>query len=141
MTIKTLTWETDLIAYLRSVSKTPFSWEKHNCFTFTNNAIEAMTGRNFMREFIGDCVDVCTDEKTAGEYLKSKGYKSHIHFFEKHFDARPSTLSMFRGDVAAARDLNGRAALGICQGDKLYMAGENGVSTISANFAKKAFAI
>ena len=134
-------WEVELTSYLRSVARKPFCWRKHNCFIFAVDAIEAMTGVNYGKQILGEYVDICHDQQSAREYLITKGYKSHVHMIAKNFTPRPSVLNMFRGDLSVMRDLNGDAALGICQGEKVYMAGPVGLMTIPAQHVRKAFIV
>lgn len=48
--MKTEGWEIRLSQYLESCASRPFSWGSFDCCQFANEALEATTGRNFMRE-------------------------------------------------------------------------------------------
>ena len=130
-------WESRLLTYIRSVRSKPFVWGRHDCFIFSCSAIEAMTGIDLYSEAVGKY----TDEKTAKQFCKDNGYKSHTHYLSKHFKYRPSVLSAMRGDVVIMKSLTGGGALGICQGASAYGIGEAGIYAVPLDNVRKVFEI
>ena len=131
-----------LFNYLRSVNSKEFKLGKFDCFKFTNDAVIAMTGKDYM-------VDIT-------EY---KDYKSAIRILKKFGSVEKAVTSKLgkpisnlllaqRGDVvmfeheSIPREQSYlKQALGICGGLNIYCCTKKGLVEISMDNAKKVWKI
>lgn len=91
---------------------------------FANNCMIAMTGNNFMSEFVGKY----NDQASAGEALRKYGAGHLYHTMLRKFGkARHISLAK-RGDIVYknGKGLSG-PSLGICFGDISYFVGDDGL--------------
>ena len=127
-----------LFSYLQSVDSKEFKLGKFDCFKFANDAVIAMTGKDYM-------VDIT-------EY---KDYKSAIRIVKKFGSVekavtaklgKPMTNLLFaqRGDVVMfehesipSEQSYLKQAIGICGGLNIYCCTTKGVVEISMDNAKK----
>lgn len=131
-------WQKRLTAYLRSVSKKPFEWGEHDCFIFSMNCVKAMTG--FDEPLI--CVGKYDSEESGKQLIKTHGFKSHIHYIAKTFKTRPGgKFSAMRGDLVLMRGVQGVGALGICQGERIYSVGNDGIESAPLENVRKVFKV
>jgi hypothetical protein len=127
-------WQQRLKDYLRSIARTPFYIGRHDCATFTAAAVEAMTGRDYMRGFRG--------YRTIEEGLRNaqaKGFADHIAVVAASFDEVSPSFAQV-GDIAVVDGIGGDA-LGIVQGANVYTIGATGLGIVPITAIKRAFRV
>lgn len=108
-------WQPRLTQYLNSVVKAPFEEGVHDCALFFAGCVEAMTGRDLAAEWRGRY----TTTRGGLRVLRKSGYADHLAVAEAHFE--PRAVAMLRpGDGAAVQTEEG-PALGIVQGERIYV--------------------
>lgn len=113
-------WRPRLTAYLADVAREPFVMGKHDCALFAAGAVKAMTGRDIARGFRGYRTLAAGIRKA-----RKKGFDDHIAIFADRFEDVPVSYAQV-GDVAVVEAEEG-PALGIVQGEHIYMAGPAGI--------------
>lgn len=63
-----------LAHYINSVRNKPFDWGKHDCLTFANSAIKAMTGDYVFNDWLGDYDGPQSAYKHYRGLLTDQGY-------------------------------------------------------------------
>lgn len=109
-----------LMAYIEAVRSHPFEWGEHDCCQFAAGAVEAMTGQNPMKEFIGRYSDV----ETARAALREIGAGTLYHTMLTKFGAPLHPAMGRRGDIAYA--IHDGPTLGVCLGADCAFVGEQG---------------
>lgn len=137
MTNKQRGWENRLIAYIGGCAKSPFRPGRLDCSLFAGGAVKAMTGEDYTKDFRGKYKKIETGQKL----LKSKGFNDHIEYVASIFEEHPSPLFARRGDIAVVTDMNGFPALGIVQGENIYVMELNGIGLRPLTEAKRAFIV
>lgn len=128
-------WENRLIAYLRQCGDAPFRPGKLDCAKFASGACKAMTGEDILCD-----INYRTIESGLKQ-LQKMGYADHIEYFALHYPERASILMAQRGDLVAIEDDGGNLALGVVQGEMVYVMGLTGLGLLPLTKAKKAFAV
>lgn len=137
MTLKKAGWEGRLIKYLSECAATSFRPGRLDCALFAGGAIKAMT------EFdptVGMRGKYSTIE-TAMKKLNKMGYADHVEYAASMFEDHPAPLFAQRGDLAVVEDMNGFPALGIVQGEFIYVMELNGIGLRPLTDATRAFKI
>ncbi len=127
-------WQQRLKDYLRSIAREPFYIGRHDCATFTAAAVEAMTGRDYMRGFRG--------YRTVAEGLRmvqAKGFLDHIDYVASIFEEVAPSFAQV-GDIAVVEGIGGDA-LGIVQGANVYNIGAAGLGIVPLTAVKRAFRV
>lgn len=124
-------WEHRLNEFLKSVG--PFEWGSNDCCMFAVNAVEAMTGIDHGKPYVG--------YKTAlgaARRLEKFGGVEGIATIEL---GEPKSIKMAkRGDVVSVE--NGKnIILGICVGVKIAAVSEDGLTFFSMSVAKNAWSV
>lgn len=127
-------WRPRLTAYLAGVSRTPFEYGKHDCALFAAGAVEAMTGEDVARGFRG-----YRTLKAGVKKARAKGFRDHVEIFAKRFDEVPVAMAQV-GDVAIVPGDDG-LAVGIVQGEQIYVAAPRGIGLVPLLTAKQAFRV
>ena len=137
MTLKLLGWERNLIEYLREVSAQSFRPGELDCAMFFGGAMLAMTGRDYLEPWKGKYRTI----EQAMEMLSEKGFADHIEYVASYLPELPSPLMAQRGDCAVVRDVEGNPALGVVQGENIYVMTLNGLSMTKLETAIRAFRV
>jgi len=128
-------WLECLNKYLGGVFDKPFEWGVHDCCIFCNECVKAMTGEDFMTEFVD-----YSNETTAKKALNGTTLYMTI---KKKFGKPVPTAMARRGDLMYKKFDTG-PALGICVGrDALFVGyeGKDGLVTVPTLDCEKAFRV
>ena len=133
-------WEERLNNYIDSVRHDSFAWGIHDCFTFTNEAVRAMTGEGYGDDW-------------AGRYLTKTGKPRTLRMMQAEYDfgtlagALDSRLERLcgpsypRGSIVTCRGLaeNNTTghALGISVGAKSVFVGADGLQFIPSDLCER----
>lgn len=137
MTKKTNGWENRLVEYLSDCASSPFRPGKLDCGLFFSGAVEVMTGEVIDKKLRGKYRSL----KKAYEILNGMGFENHVEYVASLYSERPCILHAVRGDGAEVVDMDGNAALGVVQGEHIYVIGLNGLGTVPLTDAKRIFAV
>lgn len=127
-------WRLQLRDYLRAVRQAPFDWAGHNCALFVAGAVARMTGQDFAAPYRRR-----RSAATALRALRADGFADHVAYAAHCLpevapsDARP-------GDVAVVPVPDG-LALGIVQGDWVYLVGPQGLQEVPRMQMVRAFRV
>ena len=113
--IRLSNWYSRLASYIDAVQAVPFAYGQFDCTLFASGAVEAMTGVNLHKDFIGKY-----KTKSAGlRKLKAMGIDDHIAFAATLFvEIHPSIAQV--GDIAVV-EAGGGYGLGVVQGSRVYV--------------------
>jgi hypothetical protein len=130
-------WEKRLASYVSDCATMPFRPGKMDCGLFFMGGMEAMTGRDISKPFRGKYRTI----KKAMEIARSLGCDDHVEYVASILEERPSPLMAQVGDCAVVDDVNGSPALGIVQGEHIYVMGLNGIGIVPLTEAKRVFIV
>lgn len=137
MTKKTPGWEKRLVAYVAQCATQPFRPGKLDCGLFFGGGYEAMTGEVIDAPFRGNYRTI----EGAMEIAEGLGVPNHVEYVASILETRPSALLAQRGDGAVVTDMDGNEALGIVQGENIYVMGLHGIGVVPLTAATRAFII
>jgi hypothetical protein len=123
-------WEKRLNDYLNTVG--PFEWGANDCCLFAANAVMAMTGEDYAKEYRG-----YKTAKGALGKLKDLGVEGVA---TKALGESKPPLFAQRGDVVAVKT-NEEIALGICIGAKIAAVGQDGLVMLPMSQAIQAWSV
>ena len=125
-------WLSALHAHLESVRATPFGYGTNDCALFTAGAVAAMTGEDPAAAFRGKY-----RTRIGGlRKIRAAGYADQIDFVAKNFrEIQPAFASV--GDVVVLNV----GALGVHVGDRVAVAGADGLSFCPVADVARAFSI
>jgi hypothetical protein len=128
-------WRTQLARYLAEAARIPFVEGRHDCALFAAGAIRAMTGEDLAAPFRGRY------RTTRGglRVLRRAGYRDHLDLAVAHLDEVPPAFAHV-GDIAAVPGDDG-PALGVVQGERIYVLRPEGLSTVSRLLATRAWRV
>ena len=128
-------WRQRLVAYLAEAHRLPYVEGEHDCALFTASAVHAMTGVDYAAPYRGRY----TTTRGGIRILRKDGFKDHIALAAHHLKEKPVSFAV-PGDVAVA-DADDGQALGIVQGENVYVLGLNGLWNLSLLSAVKCFEV
>ena len=128
-------WRPRLIAYLHEVAHKPFVEGQHDCALFAAGAVQAMTGTDLAAEWRG-----YSSTREGIKALISSGYKSHVDIVASMFDEVAPALAQ-PGDIAAVQLDDDIPALGVVQGERIYVVGPDRLLSIPRRSAIRAFEV
>lgn len=129
-------WRTALTDYVQSVAGEPFEPGKHDCALFVAGAIKAMTGEDLAAAYRGKYSTITRGKRK----LRKDGFDDHVAMAASLFEEVAVSHAMV-GDVASI-EVDGGAALGIVQGDRVYFVSpQGGIGTASLLEAQRAFRV
>ena len=134
---KTTGWEGRLIAYIRDQSGKPFRPGRLDCGLFFAGAVKAMTGADIAKPFRGKYRTIDAAQAIA----QGLGHENHVEYVASLYPELGSPLFAQRGDGAVLEDIAGAPALGIVQGEMIYVMGLAGLAMAPLTVAKRAFRI
>jgi hypothetical protein len=94
------------------LQKNQFDWKTNNCGLFVGRMLEFLYKKNFVRDFIGKCLD----EKTSFKLIEEKGGWHNVLTSAGFVKRQDKTL--FPGDVVISEN-----AIGISDGFNGFFAG------------------
>ncbi len=128
-------WQARLIAFIDQCKRTPFSYGKNDCALFAAGAVKAMTGADPAKGFRGKYSTF-----SGGLKLLSKhGHKDHIAMTASMLTEIPVAQAQ-AGDIAVVPGEDGDA-LGVVQGEWIYILTVQGLALLDLLRAKRAFRV
>jgi len=129
-------WRVRLLAYLAEVSRRQFGYGSHDCGLFVAGAIAAMTGTDPAQPWRGQYSSL----KSGLKRLRRAGFADHVAVAAAIYpEIHPSRAGV--GDIAAVDGDDGLAALGLVQGELIYVLRPDGLATLPLISARRAFRI
>lgn len=128
-------WREALVAYLVDAGATPLEYGRHDCALFAAGAVAAMTGADPAHAWRGRYRSIAQGRRL----LRQSGLKDHLAAAGAIFEeiapagARP-------GDLAAVATDDG-PALGIVQGECIYLVGPGGLRLVALTDAARAWRV
>ena len=125
----------DLDKYIEDHLNKPFNWGKNDCMTFTNGAVETVTGINHLKK-----IRKWRDPKEAKKVLKKEKHKEFVDIFDSRFRQHKNSNKLKDGDIALAdvaddKSFSKLSALIYYKG-KLVGIGKNGLETYPVDSGK-----
>lgn len=109
-------WETRLALYITRVAREGFAWGRHDCALFAAGGVEAVTGTDPAAAWRGRY-----DSLAAGlRLIRAAGHADHIAAADVMFPAVPPAM-VLPGDLAVVEAEDGAPALGIVEGQLIYV--------------------
>lgn len=128
-------WQARLVAYLHAARLQPFAYGRHDCCLFAADAVAAMTGIDIAAPWRGRY----TTLRGGIRVLRRSGYRDHVALAAAWFPEVPA-FSAQPGDLAVIATEAG-PALGVVQGEAVYVLGPQGLGLVSLLSVTRAFRI
>lgn len=125
-------WRPRLISYLARTMAAPFEYGRNDCALFVAGAVEAMTGVDHARGWRG-----YRSLSRGLAKLQEKGFGDHVALVSSIFEECPVAFAR-EGDIAVLNEPAG-PALGIVQGEAVYILRHEGVALAPLIKAERAF--
>jgi hypothetical protein len=135
--MKLVGWEGRLITYLHTVKQTAFRPGTVDCGLFFAGGVHVITGVDHAGWLRGKYRSI----EAGLAMLQKRGFADHIAYAESLFEPHSAPIFAQRGDGAVVIDLDGNPALGIVQGEYVYVMGLNGLGFVPLTNATKALKI
>lgn len=126
-------WRQRLGEYVAAIAKSPFAPGSADCALFAADAVKAMTGSDPAADFRGHY----TTLKGGFKQLQKAGFTDLADLVATHLTEIPVAMAQV-GDIAVL-SADGEAALGVVQGDRIYVRSMNGLATVPLLSAKRMF--
>lgn len=136
MTARFKDWEPRLVEYLASVAAVSFNAGTHDCAQFTGGAIEAMTGVNPAAKWFAGYSSI----KAGVAALKRAGFDDHIAVAASLYDEIPPAFA-HKGDIGVVDGAEGLGALGIVQGEGVFVLSPEGMAIVNRLQLNRAFRV
>lgn len=127
-------WQARLIDYVGQQTREPFAYGRNDCALFTAGAVKAMTGQDPAVGLRG-----YRSLKAGEKKLSEKGFADHVAVAASMFEEVPPAMAQV-GDIAVVPGDDG-LALGIVQGEAVYLLRRDGVGLVSILSAVRAFRV
>lgn len=128
-------WNSRLIAYLSTVVERPVQPGIHDCALFLAGAVEAQTGTDYAAPYRGRYTTIAGGMRI----LRKDGFDDHIALAAHHLPEIPPAFAQ-PGDGAVVETPDG-PALGLVQGERIYVVGPAGLLLLSRLHAIRAFGV
>ncbi len=128
-------WKPRLIAWLSEVVRAPFRFGQHDCALFAAGAVQAMTGRDPAARFRGRYRTL----RGGLRILRAAGFDDHIALAASQF-AEVHVSRAAPGDLAVVPTTEGDA-LGLVQGEAVYVLMPTGLGMVPMTLASRAFRV
>ncbi len=128
-------WQIRLMHYVAGRARTPVDPNEPVCALFAAGGVEAMTGQDFAAEWAGRY----STTRGALRVLRKAGYADHVALVAERFEeiavpfAAPGDLAVIATDDVPA--------IGIVQGEMIYVQAVNGVGAQPLLSAIRAFRV
>ena len=136
-------WQARLVSYLADCRTRPFAYGAHDCALFAAGAVQAMTGLDTAADWRGRY----TTHRGGLRVLRRAGFRDHIAVVAAQFPEIPLAQAL-PGDLAAIGTVDeavpGPAlapALGVMQGEAIYVLGPGGLGLMPRSAATRAFRV
>lgn len=117
-------WQARLIDYLGGAARTPFADGQHDCALFAAGAVAAMTGHDYAAPYRGRYTTI----RGGLRILRRDGFADHVALAAAHLPEKPVARAN-PGDLAVIDTLDG-PALGVVQGEGIFVLGQNGMALV-----------
>lgn len=128
-------WKLRLIQYLAEAARTPFVPGQHDCALFAAGAVAAMTGADYAVGFRGRY----TTLKGGVRLLRAAGFTDHVDLASTHFAGIAPAFAA-PGDLAVI-DTDGGPAMGVVQGEGVYVLTVDRLGLLPLIAASRAFRV
>lgn len=128
-------WHNRLVQYLSEVIYAPPEMGRHDCALFLAGAVEAMTGADYAAPYRGRY----TTMQGGLRILRKDGFADHIALAAHHLEEIPVAFAA-PGDGAVVETEDG-PALGVMQGEMIYVVGVRGSAVVPRARATRAFRV
>ncbi len=126
-------WKARLTAYLTDCARLPYQLGSHDCALFAAGAVEAVQGVDPAAAWRGQYIT-----KAAGlRLVRSAGFDDHIAATAAVLDEIPPAMAA-AGDIAVLT-LDGLRALGVVQGEVVYVLRPGGLGHVPRAAMQRAF--
>lgn len=128
-------WQIRLMQYLSEAARRPFAYGQHDCALFAADCVAAMTGLDIADDFRGRYRSATGGRRA----LRLAGYADHVALAAAHFAEIPVAM-VVPGDIAVLPTDEG-PALGIVQGEAVYVVARDGLAAWPLLTASRAFRV
>lgn len=128
-------WRQRLVAYLHVARRKPFSYGRHDCTIFAADAVMAMTGKDHAAAFRGRYSTVAGGLRV----LRKAGHADNVEMVASLLPECHPIMAQ-PGDLAAI-DTEDGPALGVVQGEAIYVLSPSGLSLAPITAARRAFRV
>jgi hypothetical protein len=128
-------WRQHLVAYLADAARRPFAQGTHDCALFLAGGVLAMTGQDYAARYRGRY----TTTRGGLRILRKDGFETHVALAAHYLPDLPVALAR-EGDAAVVPTGDG-PALGIVQGEGIYVLGPGGMGVVPLTTAFRAFEV
>lgn len=129
-------WRPRLVAYLAGVAHTPFVMGSHDCALFVAGAVQAMTAVDPAAGYRGRY----STAKAGLKAVLKQGFTSHEAVFAGLFAAIPPAMAAV-GDIAVIDKPGDIAILGLFEGERIAVAGDDGLAFVPRALATSAYRV
>lgn len=128
-------WEARLAEWIAREADLPFCEEDRHCGWFVADGVAVMTACDLVAEWRGRYKTITW----ATKGLQRAGFADHVALVASLLPEVPPAFA-HRGDVMVI-DEGGRMALGLLQGEFIYMRGAEGIVLVNRMMALRAFRV
>lgn len=128
-------WHARLVEYLHGARVRPFQFGQHDCSLFAADCVAAMTGNDMAADWRGRYSTM----RGGLRVLRKAGFDDHIALAASRFP-EVAPLMAQPGDLAVVPTDDG-PALGVVQGEAVYVLGPHGLGLVSILSASRAFRV
>ena len=128
-------WKAKLIDYLAAASHRPFVFGSFDCAIFSFEAVEVMTGLDLHSRYRNRYSTLAGGIKL----VRKDGFRDHVALMAAHFEEIAPSFAQ-AGDIAVVPTSDGHA-LGVVQGEYIYVLGQESLTTVSLLTALRAFRV
>lgn len=128
-------WRTRLVAYLAESVRKPFQEGEHDCALFLAGGVHAMTGVDYAAPYRGRY----TTTRGGLRVLRKDGFRDHVALAAHHLAEKP--VAFAREGDAAVVPVEPFGALGIVQGEGVYVLTEHRLAVLPLTSALRAFEV
>lgn len=125
-----------LAAFLRKVARTPYEPGRNDCALFAAGAVDAMTWVDYAAPYRGRYTTLAGGIRI----LRRDGYADHIDLAAAHLREIEPALAK-AGDIAVVPGDENLQALGVVQGEVVYVLTPTGVGLVSRMEIQRAFEV
>jgi hypothetical protein len=126
-------WQGRLVAYLDTAGRRAFVEGQHDCALFAAGAVAAMTGVDYAADYRGRY----STTRGGLRVLRRAGFADHVALAASHF---AETAAPVPGDLAVIPSGDG-PALGVVQGEHVYLLSPGGMSLAPIAAARRFFRV
>lgn len=128
-------WQSRLTAYLAASAQKEFQEGAHDCALFAAGAVAAITGHDYAAVYRGRY----TTTRGGLRVLRRDGFADHVALAASHLAEKPIARAN-PGDLAVLETDEG-PALGVVQGEGIFVLRQNGMALVPLTAAFQAFEV